>query len=193
MVYGDFLRSPADEQHPTRPQTIYGTMKLAGEEVTRGLGRVYGIPFTIVRPSAVYGPTDMNRRVTQVFVEDALAGRELSVRGAEEKLDFTYVEDVAKGFVLAAIRPEGAGQTFNITSGHAHSLLELCEVLREHFPDLRWRVEARDESRPRRGTLDIARARRLLGYAPDWTLREGMTAYVEFMRRHQGLLAAPPT
>ena len=195
MVYGDFERSPADEEHPTRPQTIYGTMKLAGEEVTRGLGRVYGVPWTIVRPSAVYGPTDMNRRVTQIFVEDALAGHELTVCGADEKLDFTYVEDVAKGFVLAATRPEGAGQTFNITSGHAHTLLELCEVLREQFPALRWKVVPRDESRPRRGTLDIAKARRLLGYGPDWTLRDGMAAYVEFMRRHQGLLppaAAPP-
>jgi UDP-glucose 4-epimerase len=191
MVYGDFERSPADEEHPTRPQTIYGTMKLAGEDVTRGLSRVYGIPHTVIRPSAVYGPTDMNRRVTQIFVEDAMAGRELAMRGADEKLDFTYVEDVAKGFVLAATRPEGAGQTFNITSGHAHSLLELCEVLKEHFPDLRWRVEPRDESRPRRGTLDIARARSLLGYAPDWNLREGMAAYIAFMRNYQGRLTTP--
>ncbi len=185
MVYGDFEHSPADEEHPTRPTNVYGTMKLAGEEVTRGLGRAYGIPCTVIRPSAVYGPTDMNRRVTQLFVENALAGRELVVQGADEKLDFTYVEDVAKGFVLAATRPEGAGQTFNITSGHAHSLLELVDVLREHFPNLRYRITPRDNSRPRRGTLQIAKARRLLGYAPDWDLRRGMASYVKFMRRCQ--------
>jgi UDP-glucose 4-epimerase len=191
MVYGDFLRSPADEAHPTRPRNIYGTMKLAGEEVTRGLCRVYGIKHTIIRPSAVYGPTDMNRRVSQIFVEDALGGRELVVNGADEKLDFTYVEDVAKGFVMAATMPEGADETFNVTSGHAHSLLELCEVLREHFPELRHRVVPRDESRPRRGTLDIEKARRVLGYAPDWNLRQGIAAYVEFMRCYHGVPPPP--
>lgn len=184
MVYGDFQYSPADEDHPTRPATVYGATKLAGEEVALGLSRTYGIPATVIRPSAVYGPTDMNRRVTQIFVENALRGRPLVVRGADEKLDFTHVDDAAKGFVLAGTRPEGAGQVFNITSGHAHTLLEYAEILRGMFPGLSVRVEPRDETRPRRGTLDISRARELLGYAPDRDLAEGVADYVAFVRAH---------
>ena len=184
MVYGDFERSPADEAHPTRPMNIYGTMKLAGEEVTRGLCRHYGIDFTIIRPSAVYGPTDMNRRVTQIFIENAVTGRELVVHGADEKLDFTYIRDTAKGFVLAATREEGIGETFNITSGHAHTLLDYLELLQQHFPDLRHRVIERDPSRPRRGTLAIDKARDLLGFEPDWSLKDGVAQYVEFVRSY---------
>ena len=90
MVYGDFLKSPADEEHPTKPKEIYGTMKLAGEQVTKGLSRYFGIKSSIIRPSAVYGPTDMNRRVSQIFLEQAIKKQKISIQGFEEKLDFSY-------------------------------------------------------------------------------------------------------
>ena len=67
MVYGDFKKNKAYETDETNPKEIYGTMKLAGEVATKGLCNFYGIPYTIIRPSAVYGPTDMNQRVTQIF------------------------------------------------------------------------------------------------------------------------------
>lgn len=184
MVYGDFQYSPADEEHPKQPATIYGVMKLAGEEVARGLGRTFGIDTTIIRPSAVYGPTDMNRRVTQIFLERAMLGKKLVVQGADEKLDFTFVEDVAKGFVLAGTKPEGANETFNVTSGHAYTLVEFAEVLRQHFPKMTYEVRERDASRPKRGTLAIDKAKRLLGYAPDFTLEEGVRRYVDFVEQH---------
>ena len=77
MVYGDFLKRTADEVHPTNPKDIYGTMKLAGEQVTKGLSRYFGIKSSIIRPSAVYGPTDMNRRVSQIFLEKAIKKQKL--------------------------------------------------------------------------------------------------------------------
>ena len=50
-------------------------MKLAGEVVTEGVCKLHSIPYTIIRPSAVYGPKDMNRRVSQIFVENAIRGK----------------------------------------------------------------------------------------------------------------------
>lgn len=192
MVYGDFQSNVATEEHPTNPKEIYGTMKLAGEIVTRGLCQFYGIPFTIVRPSAVYGPTDMNRRVTQIFIEKALLGQKLSVQGKDEALDFSYVKDVANGFVLAATRAEGAGETFNITLGRAHTLLDFVLCLKKHFPDLQHEVTERDAFRPKRGTLSIDKARRLLGYEPEYGLQRGVDEYVAFVRAHHPL-AKPGT
>jgi UDP-glucose 4-epimerase len=183
MVYGDFQYTPADERHPTNPKEIYGTMKLAGEICTRGLAGFYGIPSTIIRPSAVYGPTDMNRRVSQVFIEKALLGQKLTVQGVDEALDFTYVTDTARGFVLAAVRPEGVGQTFNITSGHAYTLLEYVQILQELIPDLQYEVVERDTIRPKRGTLAIDKAQRMLGYCAEYDLRRGISEYVAFRRK----------
>lgn len=189
MVYGTFQQDEIDETHPLAPIEIYGTMKLAGEVVTQGLGRFFGIPTAVVRPSAVYGPTDMNRRVTQIFLEKAFLGQTLDVQGADEPLDFTYVEDIARGFVLAATRPEAVGEVFNITYGRAHTLLDFVHCLRSHFPDLDFKISERDAFRPRRGTLSIAKANRLLGYEPRFSLEEGVAAYVAFVKSHHPLFS----
>jgi nucleoside-diphosphate-sugar epimerase len=191
MIYGDFVEDPATEEHPTRPKEIYGTMKLAGEVITRGLGGFYDIPYAIVRPSAIYGPTDMNQRVSQIFLEKAFLGQPITVHGADEALDFTYVKDVANGFVLTATQEGAVGETFNITHGKAHTLLDYVAALRQHFPELNYEVVERDAFRPKRGTLSIDKARRLLGYAPAYTLQQGVDEYVDFVRKHNPLLANP--
>lgn len=190
MVYGDFQTEPADETHPTNPKEIYGTMKLAGEAITKGLSNYFGFKSVIIRPSAVYGPTDMNRRVTQIFVEKAFKGEKITVHGEDETLDFTYVKDIAKGFVLAATHPKAAGETFNITRGQASRLLDFVLELKEYFPDLEYEIVPRDSFRPKRGTLSIEKARRLLGYVPEYDLKKGVKEYVEFLRQYHPLFAA---
>ena len=72
MVYGDFVRVPVREDDPKDPKEVYGSLKLSGELLVRSFGRLYGIEHSIVRPSAVYGPTDNNRRVLGIFLERAL-------------------------------------------------------------------------------------------------------------------------
>lgn len=182
MVYGDFQTPEAGEDHPTNPKEIYGTMKLAGEVITRGLCGYYDIPHTVIRPSAVYGPSDMNRRVSQIFVEKAFLGEKLTIHGEDEALDFTYVKDIANGFVLSATREAGEGETFNITHGKAHTLLEYALCLKNVFPDLQYEIVPRDSFRPKRGTLSIAKAKKLIGYEPQYDLQAGITEYVEFLK-----------
>ena len=187
MVYGDFLSEEPSEEHPTNPKEIYGTMKLAGEVITKGLGGFYGIPYTIIRPSAVYGPTDMNRRVTQIFIEKAMLNQKINVAGRDEKLDFTYVKDIARGFVMAALSPNGKNQIFNITNGKAHTLLEYVECLKKYFPELNYEITERDAFRPKRGTLSIQKAKELIGYEPEFTLNMGVEEYVNFILKHHPL------
>ena len=189
MVYGDFQTDVATEAHPTNPKEIYGTMKLAGETVVRGLGSFYGVPYSIVRPSAVYGPTDMNRRVSQIFIEKAFLGQKLRIHGADEALDFTFIKDIANGFVLAAVEDAGRNETFNITHGKAHTLLDFVNCLRKHFPDLEYEVTERDAFRPKRGTLSIDKARKLIGYEPRYSLQAGVDEYVAFIEKHNPMFS----
>jgi len=184
MIYGDFQSDIATEDHPKKPKEVYGTMKLAGEIVTKGLAEFYGIPYSIVRPSAVYGPTDMNRRVSQIFIEKALKGQKIKVHGKDEKLDFTYIKDIAHGAVLATIKDEAVGEDFNITHGKAHTLLDYVECLKFHFPGLDYEIIPRDSFRPKRGTLSIDKASKLLGYKPQYSLKEGIDDYVEFIKKY---------
>ena len=56
-----------------------------------------------------------NNRVTQIFLDKAINNDLINIQGKDEKLDFTYVKDIARGFYLAAVKPGGKNQTFNIT------------------------------------------------------------------------------
>ncbi|HUW57664.1 MAG TPA: NAD-dependent epimerase/dehydratase family protein [Planctomycetota bacterium] len=182
MVYGDFQHYSANEEHPKHPKDIYGGTKLAGEILTQSFSRRFGIEYTIIRPSAVYGPTDVNRRVSGLFIENAMRGEELVLHGGgRTKLDFTYVKDTAHGFVLATLAAEARNEVFNITRGEARSLLEFAEILKRHFPDLRMVVQPHEAHRPRRGTLDISKARELLGYCPLYPLEEGIAETVAYV------------
>lgn len=185
MVYGDFQQTPCPEDHPLNPKEIYGGTKLTGEILTRVYGQRFGFEHVVIRPSAVYGPTDVNGRIVQLFIERAMQGQELVLHGGgSDRLDFSYISDVAEGFVLAALHPAAAGETFNITRGEGRSLLELAEILRQHFPNLKTVVGEADVKRPTRGALDISKARRLLGYEPRYSLEQGVAEYVRFVRDH---------
>ncbi|MBF0465636.1 MAG: NAD-dependent epimerase/dehydratase family protein [Nitrospirae bacterium] len=183
MVYGDFKEIPAPEDHPKSPKDIYGGTKLAGEILTETYSRRFGIKYTIIRPSAVYGPTDVNRRVSQVFIENAMKGEKLIVHGGGENiLDFTYVEDIAQGIVKATFSPGGENQIFNITRGQGRSLLEYAELLRKYFPKLEIQTKPFIVYRPKRGALSIKKAQELTGYSPMYCLEDGLDHYIDFMR-----------
>lgn len=186
MIYGDFKVVPIPEDAPKDPKEIYGGMKLASETLTKVYGRRTGIPYAIVRPSAVYGPTNNNRSVLQIFVENALTGQPISVTNPETTyLDFTYVKDLARGLALVTLSDATTNEEFNLTRGEGRSLAEAVAILRQHVPDVDVRVRTEEKGfRPLRGALDISKARRLAGYAPRYALEDGLAEYIDFVRQH---------
>ena len=181
MVYGDFKASKVNEKSPVNPKESYGTMKLAGEIITKGISKLHNIPYTIIRPSAVYGPTDMNRRVSQIFIENAFTNKQIEIEGKNEKLDFTYIEDLAKGCVLAGTKKEGINEIFNITYGKGQKLYSFVMILKKIFPNLRFKIKPRDITKPSRGTLSINKAKKLLNFKPKHSLKIGVKRYVQYL------------
>jgi nucleoside-diphosphate-sugar epimerase len=183
MVYGNFKTPEIDEDHPLDPIGIYGALKLSAERIVIAYQQVFGLPYTIIRPSALYGPGCVSKRVAQIFIENALAGKPLRIDGdGEESVDFSYIDDVVDGICRAIASPAAENQTFNITAGNARSIKDLLGVVREHFPDVEVEHVERDALRPFRGTLSIERARRLIGYEPRVSLEEGIARYVDWYR-----------
>ncbi|MGH2933088.1 MAG: NAD-dependent epimerase/dehydratase family protein [Gaiellaceae bacterium] len=191
MVYGNFLAPEVDETHPLEPIGIYGALKVAGEKIVIAYQQVFDLPYTIVRPSALYGPRCISRRVSQVFIENALEGRPIAIEGdGDERLDFTYIDDLVQGISLVIDRPESRNEIFNLTYGSARSIGNVVELLRSQFPDLEVEHRERDRLMPERGTLSVAKAQRLLGYLPENPIDVGIPKYVDWYRQLVGSAAA---
>jgi len=180
MVYGDFT-DDVTEDAECRPQGQYGIMKLAGEWLVKDYARRTGMEYVILRPSAVYGPLDVEDRVVAKFMLTAMRGGVLRVNGANETLDFTYVDDAADGIVAAATRLVGACRTFNITKSHSVSLLQAAGMIVELVGKGSIELRDKDADFPSRGALNIDRARAVLGYDPKVDVEEGFEKYYEWL------------
>ena len=180
MVYGDF-EDQVLEDDPCNPQGQYGIMKLAGEWLVKDYARRTGMEYVVIRPSAVYGPLDVEDRVVAKFMLTAMRGGVLKVNGDKETLDFTYVDDAADGIVAAATRIMARNNTYNITKSHSVSLLEAAEMIVEIVGKGTIEVRDRDADFPSRGALNIDRARTILGYDPRVDVKEGFQKYYEWL------------
>jgi nucleoside-diphosphate-sugar epimerase len=187
MAYGDFLTEVVDEDHPLNPIGIYGALKVAGEKMVVAYNQVFDLPYTIVRPSALYGPRCVSRRVGQIFIESAMDGLRLRVDGdGSDRLDFTYIDDLVQGVCLVIARPEARNQVFNLTYGRSRSIRDLVDILQTHFPEVEVESVDRDKLMPHRGTLSVAKATQLLGYEPRNPLETGLEKYVRWYRELSG-------
>ena len=180
MVYGDF-EDQVTEEAECNPIGQYGIMKLTGEDIVRDYHRRGAFDYAIVRPSAVYGPLDVEDRVVAKFMLQAMRGDVLRVNGASETLDFTYVDDAADGVVAAATRIMAANRTYNITRSHSVSLLEAAEMIVKIVGRGTIEVKDRDADFPTRGALCIDRAKVILGFDPRVDVEEGFQNYFKWL------------
>lgn len=183
MVYGNFATEIVDETAPCEPLGIYGAVKLGNEKLIAAYGNVFDLPYTIIRPSALYGQRCISRRVGQIFIENAMRGQDLIIQGdGLDRIDFTYIDDFTQGLVRTMSSDASRGEIFNITYGNAHTLNEVADLVREHFPGTEVRYTERSALVPERGTLDVSKARELIGYDPQFPVSRGFPEYIDWYR-----------
>jgi len=180
MVYGDF-DDQVEEDYHCRPIGQYGILKLTGEDIVKDYYRRGAFDYAIIRPSAVYGPLDVEDRVVAKFMLTAMRGGILRVNGAGETLDFTYVDDAADGIVAAAILESARNATYNITKSHSVSLLEAAEMIVKIVGQGTIECRDKDADFPSRGALNITKARAILGYDPQVDVEEGFQNYYKWL------------
>jgi UDP-glucose 4-epimerase len=180
-VYGNAVRVPMTEEHPTRPRTVYGAGKLAGECYARVFWQTYAYPTVIVRPFNTFGPRCHHEgdcgEVIPKFLLRAMAGEPLVIFGdGMQTRDFSFVSDVARGILAAGMSERALGRTINIGSGREVSINDLARDI----AGLAGKATAKiihDEPRPgdvRRLCADVAKARDLLDYQPSVGLSDGL-------------------
>jgi nucleoside-diphosphate-sugar epimerase len=183
MVYGDF-KDYVTEDATCHPQGQYGIMKLAGEWLVKDYQK-HGIDYTIFRPSAVYGPLDVEDRVISKFLLTAMRGGVLKVNGVNETLDFTYVDDAANGIVDAVQSNTTKNKIYNITKSHSKTLLSAAELAVKLVGNGSIEVRDKDADFPTRGALDITAARKDFNFDPKVDIEEGFEIYYNWIKNSE--------
>ena len=185
MVYGTFKKSVVTEKENCDPIGIYGSLKLSSELLIKSYANVFGLTYTIVRPSALYGERCISNRVIQVFLEKSFQKNKFFIKGdGKEKLDFTYIKDFCDGiYKIILNKKKASNQTFNLTYGSAKSLLNVKDLILSRFKSQKITHVKRDKLMAKRGTLSISKARKLLKYKPKFDLSRGFERYYKWYQK----------
>ncbi len=191
QIYGrpDYL--PVDEKHPLRPVDVNGINKIAGESFHLLYSRVHGIRSTALRLTNTIGPRmrikDARQTFVGVWVRRLVEGEPFEVWGGEQLRDFTFVDDVAEAFLLAAASPKAEGLAFNLGGPPPVSLQRLAETLVEingsgvftvrEFPADRKKIDIGDYY------ADDRLIGRKLGWKPRTDLRTALCRTVAYYRK----------
>jgi UDP-glucose 4-epimerase len=178
-LYGDADVLPTPEDHPIRPLAPYGQGKYAAEGYCELYTRLHGLSTTSLRYGNVYGPRqDVHGEagVVAIFCGHLVDGRRPTVFGdGRQTRDWVDVSDVVRANLVAA--DSSLTGPVNIGHGQETSVLDLLAALndvsdRGPLPEPEFVPERPGEVR--RSCLDVARAKRELGWEPNTDLREGL-------------------
>ena len=180
MVYGDFNKfdGQPNEESFCDPLTLYGSYKLQTERMCKIWHKEYGLNYTILRPSALYGPRDMVVRVISKMTVSAMTDRVIEVHGADNRLDFSYVTDVAAAFVTAALHDDAENQIYNCTRGRGRTIGEAAEIIQSRILS-RIEYKPADDFYPNRDTLDSSKLTKL-GWQPKVDIEQGIENYLDW-------------
>jgi nucleoside-diphosphate-sugar epimerase len=189
-AYGETEVLPKREDMTPRPRSPYALQKLVGENYCKLYQSLFGLETVSLRYFNVFGPFQDPQSeyaaVVPMFVTRLLAGQPLLVYGdGEQTRDFTYVENVVEANLLALEAKNAAGKVFNIGCGTHISLNQLIRSL-EEILDTKAVVNylAARPGDVRHSLADITCARKVLGYEPKTTVKEGLKRTVDWFRHH---------
>jgi UDP-glucose 4-epimerase len=182
-VYSDCVEQSVSEETPIpAPRHLYTATKLAGETYCAGYSELYELESTVLRFGIPYGPRARAAGVVAKFTDLAFEGKALTIAGdGSTTRSFIYVEDLADG-IVAALAPEAAGRTYNLSGEEVVTILEIAERVQENTDNCEI-----VHTPPRPGDFpgkEISNERALaeLGWKAETSFREGVRKYVEWVR-----------
>ena len=183
-IYGQAERFPTPEEVRPRPFSPYGVTKLGGEHMCDLYHGNYGVPSVSLRLFSVYGPRQRPDMAFNVFSRAALESEPMTVFGdGRQTRDFTYVADVVAALRIAADIDGVEGQVFNVGGGTQVSLNDAIAIISELATrSLEVKYERGQDGDVRDTCADTTRARGVLGFSPETSLRNGLAAEFEWMR-----------
>jgi nucleoside-diphosphate-sugar epimerase len=183
-VYGDAETLPTHEGIPPLPVSPYGITKLAAERLCGLYHKNFGVPFVALRYFTVYGPRQRPDMAFHKFFKAVLQDEAIPIYGdGQQTRDFTFVSDAVAANLAAAATPLAVGEIFNIGGGSRVVLTEVLDTMEEIVgqPIKRNHIE-KAMGDARHTAADVSKARKILGYQPQVSLREGLRQEWEWVK-----------
>ncbi|MBA3065271.1 NAD-dependent epimerase/dehydratase family protein [bacterium] len=194
-VYGTAQSVPISEEHPTNPQSPYAASKSGADFMALTYHRSFGLPVVVIRPFNTYGPRQSARAVIPTIITQLLAGKKkIKLGSLHPTRDLTYVKDTVAGFLKAGeltnINSNGQvinlGSNFEISIGNlANSIAEIMGLKVEFIADAERIRPAKSEVE--RLFADNSKAKRLLNWAPDYSLEKGLKETIDWLGKNMDI------
>jgi dTDP-glucose 4,6-dehydratase len=192
-IYGTAQSVPITESHPINPQSPYAATKAAADLLALSFYRSFNLPVAIVRPFNTYGPRQSARAVIPTIISQILNGKKKIKLGAlTPTRDLTYVEDTVSGFVRAGECSGAIGEIINLGSNLEISIGDLARLISKYL-NQNIKIESeKDRQRPvksevERLVADNVKAKRILNWAPEYTLEKGLKKTIGWFKKNRGI------
>jgi dTDP-glucose 4,6-dehydratase len=171
-VYGTAQYIPIDEAHPLHPQSPYAATKVGADQLALSFHASFDVPVGILRPFNTYGPRQSARAVIPTIISQLANKSKVKLGSLSPTRDFSFVQDTANGFLVAAQSDAIVGQTINLGSGFEISIKETAETIAKLMNTKLELVDDEQRVRPENSEVErlhasIEKAKTLLGWQPE--------------------------
>jgi NAD dependent epimerase/dehydratase len=191
-VYGSAKYVPIDEDHPLQGQSPYSASKIAADQMALSFYRSFDLPIAVLRPFNTYGPRQSTRAVIPAIINQVISSDRVWLGSLTPTRDLTFVSDTVDGFIKMAESEDTAGEVVNIGSSEMISIGGLSEMI---FDLMGKKVDITEEKeRIRPGKSEVERlmantekAKKILGWAPRVSLKEGLQKVIDWILKMPSL------
>ncbi|NLV21555.1 MAG: NAD-dependent epimerase/dehydratase family protein, partial [Syntrophomonadaceae bacterium] len=166
--------------HPLQGQSPYSATKIGADQIALSFYRSFNTPVSIIRPFNTYGPRQSARAVIPTIISQIASGKkEIKLGAISPTRDFNYVKDTVQGFIAIAESDQSIGEVINIGSNYEISIGDLVQTIsRLMNTDIKIKTDSQrvrpDKSEVERLWADNSKARRLLGWEPQYGGQKGL-------------------
>jgi len=181
-LYGNPQTLPIPETAPLIINNPYAFSKKLAEEACHFYSEIFRINIIILRPFNVYGPGQPEYFLIPSIIRQITSGEVIQVKDLEPRRDYVYINDLID-VIVKAIEMNNINNVFNVGSGVSHSVAELIQVIQD-IKHTKFPVHSSEERRKNEvmdTVADITAIKQVLGWAPRWTLNEGIKQMLRVM------------
>jgi len=188
-TYGTALYTPIDEKHPLQGQSPYSASKIGADKIAESYYLSFELPVATIRPFNTYGPRQSARAVIPTIISQALQKNEIYLGSMTPVRDLNFVKDTVAGFIKIAESRSTIGKVTNVGFGQG---ITIGDLARKIFALIGRDVKIKTESqriRPEKSEVltlicDNSQAKKLVNWAPAYTLEQGLLETIDFIRQH---------